>query len=157
MSQPEVYVCPLPPEPPSHLPPHPAPLGCHRALGLSSLHHIANSHQLSILHMELYMFQSYSIWPTLSFTVFISLFLYLHYCPANRFISTIFLDSIYVCVCVCVSKIHFNRLHCHGSFEERIIKGKKYPLIKHVNSHLFPSGTRWTQPFFLERPPPLPP
>ena len=26
----------------------------------------------------------------------------LHYCPANRLISTIFLDSIYICVCVCV-------------------------------------------------------
>ena len=26
-----VYICPLPLEPPSHLPPHPTPLGCHRA------------------------------------------------------------------------------------------------------------------------------
>ena len=25
-------ICPLPLEPPSHLPPHPTPLGCHKAL-----------------------------------------------------------------------------------------------------------------------------
>ena len=32
ISQPQVYVCPLPLEPLSHLPTHPTPLGCHRAL-----------------------------------------------------------------------------------------------------------------------------
>ena len=36
MNQPEVYIpgseSPLPLELPSHLPPHPTPLGCHRAL-----------------------------------------------------------------------------------------------------------------------------
>ena len=26
----------------------------------------------------------------------------IYYCPENEFFSTIFLDSIYVCVCVCV-------------------------------------------------------
>ena len=31
MNQPQVYICLLPPEPPSHLPPHPTPLGGHRA------------------------------------------------------------------------------------------------------------------------------
>ena len=30
MSQPEVYLCPIFPEPPSHLPLHPTPLGCSR-------------------------------------------------------------------------------------------------------------------------------
>ena len=39
INQPEVYICPLPPEPPSHLPTHATPLGCHRASDLSSLHH----------------------------------------------------------------------------------------------------------------------
>ena len=34
--------------------PHPTPLGCHRAVGLSSLCHTANTHQLSILHMVIY-------------------------------------------------------------------------------------------------------
>ena len=35
---PKVYICPLPLENPSHLPPYPTPLGCHRAPALSSLH-----------------------------------------------------------------------------------------------------------------------
>ena len=33
VNQPQVYTCPLPREPPSHLPPHPTSLGCHRAWG----------------------------------------------------------------------------------------------------------------------------
>jgi len=33
MNQPQVHMCLLPLEPPSHLPPHPTPLGCHRTLG----------------------------------------------------------------------------------------------------------------------------
>ena len=32
MNQPQVHLCLLPLEPPSHLPPHPTPLGCYRAL-----------------------------------------------------------------------------------------------------------------------------
>ena len=46
--------------PPSHLPPHPTPLGCHRALGLSSLCHRAHSHWLSIFHIVMNMFPCYS-------------------------------------------------------------------------------------------------
>ena len=37
MNQPQVYVYPLLLEPPSYLPTHPKPLGCRRALDLSSL------------------------------------------------------------------------------------------------------------------------
>ena len=40
MNQPQVY------ESPSCLPPHPTPLGCHRALDLRSLHHTANFYWL---------------------------------------------------------------------------------------------------------------
>ena len=36
-------------------------LGCHRALDLSSLHHIANSHWLSLLQITMHMFQCYSL------------------------------------------------------------------------------------------------
>ena len=54
-----IYISPFPIEPSSHLPPHPTPLGCHRALALSSLHHTTNSHWLSILHMVMYMFPCY--------------------------------------------------------------------------------------------------
>ena len=50
-----MYLLPL--EPPSHLPPHPTPLGCHRAPTLSSLLHTANSHWLSILYMVVCIFQ----------------------------------------------------------------------------------------------------
>ena len=44
-----LYVCPLRLERPSHLPPHPTPLDCHRAPDLSSLSHTANFHWLSSL------------------------------------------------------------------------------------------------------------
>ena len=37
-------ICPLSFKPPSHLPSHHTPLGCHRASDLSSLRHTANSH-----------------------------------------------------------------------------------------------------------------
>ena len=61
MNHPYVYMCPLPLEPPSHLPPHPTPLRSHRAPYLSSLCHTTNSHQLAIniLHVVMYMFQQY--------------------------------------------------------------------------------------------------
>ena len=45
----QVYICLLPLEPPSNLLSHPSRLS--QSSGLSSLHHIANSHWLSILHM----------------------------------------------------------------------------------------------------------
>ena len=75
--------------------------GCHRTPGLNSLHHTANSHWLAVLNMVMYMFQCHSfnlshpLLPTLGPQV-CSLCLHLHCCPANRFISTIFLDSIYI-------------------------------------------------------------
>ena len=39
------------PESSLHLPPHPIPLGCPRALALSALLHASNLHWSSILHM----------------------------------------------------------------------------------------------------------
>ena len=41
--------------------PHFMSLGCHRALGLSSLSHKSNSHWLSISHMVIRMFQCHSL------------------------------------------------------------------------------------------------
>ena len=41
VNQPWVCVRPLPLEPPSHLPPQPTPLSCHRALDLNSLRYTA--------------------------------------------------------------------------------------------------------------------
>ena len=57
VNQPQVYLHPLPHEPPSHLPP-PTPSHPSRLLQsphLSSLSHTANSHWLSILHTIVYM------------------------------------------------------------------------------------------------------
>ena len=75
------------------------PLGCQGALHLSFLLHIANSQWLSILHMVLYMFPCYSLnsfhplFPHFVHKSFLSS-LRFHCCRANKFISTIFLDSI---------------------------------------------------------------
>ena len=107
--------------PPSHLPFHPIPLGCHRAPDLSSLCRMANFHWLYILHMEMYMFQCYFLnlshpqLPALCPQI-CSLYLSLHCCPVNRFISTIFLDSIYVRQYMIFVKQIFNFLVKHLGF-----------------------------------------
>ena len=55
MNQPKVYLCPLPPEPPSYrILSHPSRLS--QSTSLSSLSYIANSHWLIILHMVVYLF-----------------------------------------------------------------------------------------------------
>ena len=54
-------MCPLHPEPPSYLLPHPIPPGCHRALALGALRHTSTLPFLSVLHMVIYMFQCYSL------------------------------------------------------------------------------------------------
>ena len=83
------------------LPPlfHPVHLGFHRALALGSLRQISDSHWLSVLHMEMYMFQGYSLksshppLPLLCPKV-CSLCLCLLRCLAHRIIGTNFLDSV---------------------------------------------------------------
>ena len=100
MNQPQVYICPLSLEPPSRLPPHPTSLGCHRALDCS-LCHTADSHWLCILHMVMYMFPCYCLssshpLPPTLYPQVSSLCLHLYCCSANRFINTIFLDSIHM-------------------------------------------------------------
>ena len=50
-----------PPEPPSHLPPHPIPLGYPGALALGTLLHASHLHWSSVLHMVMYMFHCYSL------------------------------------------------------------------------------------------------
>ena len=54
-------MCPLHPEPRSHLLPHPIPLGCHSALALGALLHASNLHWSSLLHMVMYMSECYSL------------------------------------------------------------------------------------------------
>ena len=52
------------PEPPSHLPLHPTPMGCPSALALSALFHALNLGWSSISHIIIYIFQCYSLKPS---------------------------------------------------------------------------------------------
>ena len=61
MNQTLVPMCSPYPEPHSHLPPHPIPLGCPRATALSLMLHASNLHWSSVLHMVIYRFKSYSL------------------------------------------------------------------------------------------------
>ena len=83
-----------------------SPLRCHRALNLGSLHHTANSHWLSILHMVILMSQCYppdfSPFPTVSTSLFTMLMLPLppsiqvHQCRLSRFhIYTLIHDNCF--------------------------------------------------------------
>ena len=101
MNQPWVYMCP-PSQTPSHLPPHPIPLGYPSAPALCDLFHALNLNWSSIPHMVIYMFQCHS--PKSSHprplpqspkdcSIHLCLFCYLSY----RVIITIFLNSIYMC------------------------------------------------------------
>ena len=49
------------PEPPSHFPPYPIPLGCPRAPSLNTLLQVSNLHWSSVLYMVIYTFQCYSL------------------------------------------------------------------------------------------------
>ena len=103
MNQPQVYMYRLPLESPSQ------PSKMSHSTGLSSLCYIATSHQLPVLPMVIYMFQCCfvnSSHPFLSLLCLqvCSLCLHVYFCPVNRFISTVFLESIYVCLgqaCAC--------------------------------------------------------
>ena len=68
--------------------------------GLSSLFHIANPHLLFVLHVVMYVFPCYlSVCPILSFPHCVHkpvLYVCLHCCPADKLISTIFLDFIHI-------------------------------------------------------------
>ena len=55
------FTCVLHPEPPSHLPPHPIPLGHPSAAALSTLSHVSNLGWRSVSHLIIYMFQCYSL------------------------------------------------------------------------------------------------
>ena len=73
-----------------------------QSTSLISLSHTVNFHWLSIVHMIAYMLPYYSLHSSHPLLppqrlLFCSLCLHLHCCSADRFISTIFLDSIYMC------------------------------------------------------------
>ena len=90
------------PEPPSHLPPHPIPLGHPSAQVPSTLSHASNLDWRSISHMIIYMFQCHSPKsshprPLPQSPKDCSIHLCLFFCLAYRVIITIFLNSIYMC------------------------------------------------------------
>ena len=94
-----IHVSPLS-QTPSHLPPHPIPLGCQKTLVWCALHYTSNSHWLCILHTVMYMFQCYSLkssHPLLPLSPKVcSLCLGLLCCPGCRLVSAIFLNFIYM-------------------------------------------------------------
>ena len=110
------------PETSFHLPPHPIPLGCLRALTLDALLHASSSHWSSILQMVMNMLQLYSLKSSHSFyhwvqkpVLYVSILCY----SAYRIITTVFLNSIYMCyytVFVFLFLTYFtlyNRLEAH--------------------------------------------
>ena len=89
------------PESPSHLPPHPIPLGHPSASALSTLSHASNLDWQSISHMIIYMFQCYSLkssHPRLlpQSPKVCSLHLCLFRCLAYRVIVTVWIP--YICI-----------------------------------------------------------
>jgi len=101
MNQPYVYIYSLSFEAPSCLPPHPTCPGWYRAPVWVSW----ATQQIPIGY--LFTFGNVSFHVTLSIHLTLSPFspcpyvyslcLFLHCCPVNKFFSTIFLDSIYMC------------------------------------------------------------
>ena len=88
------------PELPSHLPPHPIPLGHPSAPALSTLYHVSNLDWWFVSHMTIYMFQCHS--PISSHPLPLpqspkdcSLHLCLFCCLTYRVIVTFFLNFIY--------------------------------------------------------------
>ena len=89
------------PEPPSHLPPHPLPLGPPRAPAPSTLYHASNLDWRFVSHVIIYMFQCHSPksshpHPLPQSPKDCSIYLCLFWCLAYRVIVTIFLNSIYM-------------------------------------------------------------
>ena len=94
-----VHVSPHP-EPSSHLPPHPIPLGCPSTLALSALFHALHLDQSSISHKVIHTFQFYSLksshphlLPQSQKSV---LYICVSFAIKYRLIVTIFLNSIHM-------------------------------------------------------------
>ena len=104
MNPPQVYMH-SGPEPYSHVPPHPIPLGHPSAPASSILYHASNLDWQSISHMIIYIFQCHSPKPShphplpqspKDCSIHLCLFCYF----TIRVILTIFLNSIYICISI---------------------------------------------------------
>ena len=102
INQPWVHTCPLVPNIPPQLLPHPIPLGHPSAPALSILSHASKLDWQFISHMILYMFQCHSPKsshprPLPQSPKDCCIHLCLFCCLAYRIIVTIFLNCIYMC------------------------------------------------------------
>ena len=102
MNLPRVYTC-SPSWTPSHLPPHPIPLGHPSTPAPSTLYHALNLDWQFVSHVIIYMFQCHSPKPSHPRPLpqspkDCSIHLCLFCCLTYRVIVTIFLNSIYICV-----------------------------------------------------------
>ena len=102
MKWPELYICPLPPESPSCLPPHPTPLGCHKPLGFGfpvSYSKFPLAVYFTYGHVYVSMLLSQIIPPSPSplCPKVCSSCLHLLCFPTSSIIGTTFLDSICMC------------------------------------------------------------
>ena len=108
------------PELPSHLHPHPIPLGCPRRPALSVLLHTSNLHWSSVLHMVIYMFQCYSLISS-----------HLHLLPHSPKVCALHL-CLFCCLCYCLSKFHIYALiNCIGvslSVEKAVVSSTSLEL-----------------------------
>ena len=88
-----ICMCPHP-ETPSHLPPHPIPLGCPREPALGALLHASNFHWPSVLHMVMNTAQCFSLKTS-------------HPYPSPTESKSLFSASVFpLWPCVCLSKFH---------------------------------------------------
>ena len=127
-------------ESPSHLPLHPIPLSCPRALTLGALLHASNLHWSSILHMVIYVFQWYSLKSSHCCLLLLcpkdcSLPLCLFYCPACRIDGTIFLNS---CICVNIQYSSFSFW-----LTSLCIIGSRFIHLIRTDSNAFLSTPQW--------------
>ena len=99
MNHTQLYICPLPLELPSLLSPHPTALGCHRApVWVPWVTQQIPTGCLGSVYVSMLLspFVTLSPSPPPARQQVCSLGPSLYSCPANRFISTIFLDYIYI-------------------------------------------------------------
>ena len=100
-----VSVCVCAPLPVSLPLPPPHPIGCPGPQAGLPVRQKLPSSYLFYTRLRTYVKATFSVRPTFSFPHYPQVcfpLLHLHSFPANRFISTVFLDSIHMCVCVYV-------------------------------------------------------
>ena len=136
MNQQKVYLYPLPHEPPSNSTLHCTAVDCHRALYWDLCVILITNFSLAIyfthgnIYMSILLSQFAPPFPSLA--VFTSPFSisYLYACTANRFITIIFLGSIYIYVCVNIQYLFFLFLTYFTLYNRIWIHSPHFDLLK---------------------------